>query len=40
MGMEEKIPGKSKVDFVGSYAPNPIGTGRHKKGLKPADHKI
>jgi len=40
MGMEEKIPARSKVDFVGEYNPNPIGVGRYKKGLKPEDHKI
>jgi type 1 glutamine amidotransferase len=40
MGMEGKIPAKSKVDFVGEYNPNRIGTGGHKKGLKPSDHKL
>lgn len=39
MGMEDEIPAKSKVDFVGQYNPNKIGTGQHKKGLKPSDHK-
>lgn len=39
-GMEDKIPPRSKVDFVGEYAPNPIGMGGHKKGVKPSDHKI
>jgi len=40
MGLEDKIPVKSKVDFVGKYDPNPIGTGRHKRGLKPLDHRL
>jgi hypothetical protein len=40
MGMEDKIPPKSKVVFVGPYEPNKIGTGKHKKGLKPSDHKL
>jgi len=40
MGLEDKIPARAKVDLVGKYDPNPIGTGRHKKGLKPADHKL
>jgi hypothetical protein len=40
MGMEEKIPAKSKVDFVGRYNPNQIGMGKHKKGLKLSDHKL
>jgi len=38
--MEDKIPARSKVDFVGEYKPNNIGMGGHKKGLKPIDHKI
>ena len=40
MGMEDKIPARSKVDLVGEYNPNPIGFGGHKKGLKPSDHKL
>jgi hypothetical protein len=40
MEMEDKIPVKSKVDFVGQYNPNKIGTGKHKTGLKPSDHKL
>jgi len=40
VGLEDKIPDRAKVDCVGQYRPNPIGMGRHKKGLKPADHKI
>jgi len=38
--MEDKIPAKSKVDFVGQYDPNKIGMGKHKTGLKPSDHKL
>jgi type 1 glutamine amidotransferase len=40
MGMEDKIEAKSKVDFVGGYNPNRIGTSGHKKGLKPSDYKL
>ncbi len=40
VGMKDRIPAKSKVDFVGEYNPNQIGTGKHKKGLKPADYRI
>jgi len=40
MGMEDKIPAKSKVDIVGEYKPNRIGFGKHKRGLKPSDHKL
>jgi hypothetical protein len=37
VGLEDQIPAKAKVELVGSYDPNPIGTGKHKTGLKPAD---
>ena len=40
IGMEDKIPAKSKVDIVGEYNPNRIGFGGHKKGLKPSVHKL
>ena len=40
MGMEDRIPAKATVDLVGEYDPNPIGVGKHKKDLKPADHAI
>jgi type 1 glutamine amidotransferase len=40
MDMEDKIPERAKVDLVGQYKPTPIGFGGHKKGLKPADHKL
>jgi hypothetical protein len=40
LGMEDQIPAKSKVNFVGRYDPNKIGYGGHKKGLKPADHRL
>jgi len=40
MEMEDKIPAKSNVDFVGEYNPNQIGMGKHKKGMKPSDHKL
>ncbi|OHB78472.1 MAG: hypothetical protein A2Z25_21240 [Planctomycetes bacterium RBG_16_55_9] len=40
LGMEDKIPAKSNVDFVGPYEPNKIGMGKHQRGLKPADHEL
>lgn len=40
MEMEDNIPAKSKVDFVGNYSPNKIGMGKHKTGLKSSDHKL
>ncbi|UCC99048.1 MAG: hypothetical protein JSW66_04010, partial [Phycisphaerales bacterium] len=38
--MEEQIPPKSKVDFVGQYKPNKIGMGKHARGLTPSDHEL
>jgi hypothetical protein len=38
LGWEAKIPAASKVDFVGDYAPTPFGSGKHKTGVKPANH--
>jgi hypothetical protein len=40
MGMEDKIPPRSKVDIVGEYEPNDIGVGKHKKGVRPSDHAL
>jgi len=40
LGMEDKIPAKSNVDFVGRYDPNKIGMGKHQRGLKPSDHEL
>jgi hypothetical protein len=37
MGLEDKIPAQSKVDYVGEYQPSYFGFGQFKKGLKPAD---
>ena len=39
-GMEDKIPARSNVDFVGQYNPNKIGMGKHQTGLKPSDHEL
>jgi type 1 glutamine amidotransferase len=40
LGMADKIDAQSNVDIVGAYDPVPIGFGKYKKGLKPADHKL
>lgn len=40
MGMEDQIPAKSNVDYVGSYEPTFFGFGEHKKDVKPADFAI
>jgi type 1 glutamine amidotransferase len=37
VGLEDKIPAKANVDFVGEYKPLWFGFGQFKKGLKPAD---
>lgn len=37
LGMEDKIPAKSRVDLVGDYKPLPFGFAGHEKGVKPAD---
>jgi type 1 glutamine amidotransferase len=37
VGMEDKIPAKSKVELVGEYNPLPFGFGGFKKGVKPSD---
>jgi len=40
MGMEEEIPERSPVDYVGEYEPTPFGFGSYQKGVKPADWRI
>ena len=40
MGMEDKIPAKSNVDFVGKYDPNPIHLGGFKKHVKPSAYRL
>ncbi len=39
VGLEEKIPARAKVDFVGEYKATPFGFGKFTKGLKPASLK-
>jgi hypothetical protein len=36
-GLEEKIPAKSNVDYLGEYKPTFFGFGKFKPGVKPAD---
>ena len=38
--MEDRIPQKSNVDYVGAYNPTFYGFGTYKKGVKPADHEL
>jgi hypothetical protein len=40
LGLEDKIPAESKVDVVGEYRPTMYGFGTHKKGVRPADHRL
>jgi hypothetical protein len=40
LGLEDKIPAQSDVTIIGEYDPVPIGFGKFKKGLKPADHRL
>jgi hypothetical protein len=40
MGMEDQIPEKSKVDYVGEYNPTFYGFGKFEKGLRPSDLEI
>jgi type 1 glutamine amidotransferase len=36
LGMEDKIPARSRADLVGTYEPNPIHMKKHKTGVRPA----
>jgi hypothetical protein len=38
-GLEEKIPPRSDVKYVGEYKPTWFGFGKYKSGLKPSDFK-
>lgn len=40
LGLEEKIPAASNVDYVGPYRPTPFGFGTFQKGVQPADHAL
>ena len=40
LGMEDEIPERAEVGFVGEYDPSDIGFGTHKKGVMPADHAV
>ena len=38
VGLEDKIPSKSKVDLVGEFKPRPFRNNNFVKGRKPADY--
>jgi hypothetical protein len=39
-GLEDKIPAKSNVDYVGEYKPTFFGFNGAKKGVKATDHEL
>ncbi|GIX05463.1 MAG: hypothetical protein KatS3mg114_1332 [Planctomycetaceae bacterium] len=38
LGMEERIPARSKVDVVGRFEPSPFKFNGYKKGVRPSDY--
>ncbi len=40
LGLEDKIPTRSNVEYVGEYKPTPFGFGKFTKGIKPSDHEL
>jgi len=40
VGLEDKIPERACVDFVGKFEPTPFGFGKHKPGMKPSDYAL
>jgi penicillin-binding protein-related factor A (putative recombinase) len=38
--MEDQIPEKSKVDYVGEYNPTYFGFGAHQKNVRPLHLKL
>jgi hypothetical protein len=40
VGLEDKVPDKSKVDIVGDYKPTPFKFNGYTKGVKPEEHQI
>jgi type 1 glutamine amidotransferase len=40
LSMEEIIPEKANVEYVGEFNPTYFGFGGYKKGVKPSDHKL
>lgn len=40
MRMEDKIPPRANVNYVGDYLPTFFGFGKHSKGVKPSDHEL
>ena len=40
LGLENKIPAKSNVEYVGEFKPTFFGFGKFKPGVKPSDHEL
>jgi len=40
LGMEDAIPEKADVRYVGTYDPSDIGFGTHKRGVMPEEHAL
>ena len=40
VGLEGQIPARAKADLVGEFKPSPIGFGKHRGGVRAADHAI
>ena len=40
VGLEEKIPEKADVSYVGEYKPTSFGFNGFKRGIKPSDHEL
>ena len=40
VGLEDQIPERANVDYVGAYDPTDIGFGTHKKGVMPREHAL
>ena len=40
LGLEDQIPDRSNVDYIGEYKPTMYGFGSYQRGIKPADHTL
>ncbi|MBU6398880.1 MAG: ThuA domain-containing protein [Verrucomicrobia bacterium] len=40
LGMEDQIPAKADVDYVGAYHPTYFGFGKFKRGMRPSDFEL
>jgi hypothetical protein len=40
LGLADRLPAESNVDYVGDYRPTGFGFGKYQKGLRPSDHDL